>query len=209
MSAPKGNRNAVGNKGGARPSSYRAKFATQAAKACSAGFTDRELADLFGVCERTINTWKVEHFEFSAALKTGKEAADERVERSLYHKAIGYRHEAVKIFCTKDGEIVEHAYVEQFPPSDTACIFWLKNRRPDKWRDRADAFGADVKELMEFTLKLGRAAGRIEERLSCPVGSIELPTEVSSDPNVGEEDKVGAENRPSYSEVTFLGRRNE
>ena len=209
MPAPKGNQNAVGNRGGGRPSSYQEKFARQAAMACSAGFTDKELGDLLGFCERTINTWKVEHVEFAAALKSGKETADERVERSLYHKAVGYRHDAVKIFCTKDGKIVEHAFIKHVPPSDTACIFWLKNRRPGKWRDRAESFNADIKELFEFTLKLGKAAGRIEERCSHPVGPGHLSNAERSGLNAGKEIEGNAEDHPGYSEVTFAGRRSE
>jgi hypothetical protein len=201
MPAPKGNQNALGNKGGGRTSSYQQKFAKQAAKAGLAGYTDRELADLLGVCERTINTWKIEHVEFAAALKKGKEAADDRVERSLYHKAIGYRRDAVKIFCTKDGEVVEHAYVEQVPPSDTACIFWLKNRRPDAWRDRGEPFGADIKELFEFTLKLGKVAGRIEERRAHQAGPVDGSPEESSRLK---EVEASAEEPTRYSEVTFL-----
>jgi hypothetical protein len=61
--------------------------------------------------------------------------ADDRVERSLYNRAIGYSYDAVKIFCSRDGEIIEAPYVEHVPPDVTACIFWLKNRRPQDWRD--------------------------------------------------------------------------
>jgi hypothetical protein len=177
--------------------------------ACVAGFTDRELAALFGVCETTINTWKLDHVEFSEALKAGKELADERVERSLYHKAVGYRYDAVRIFCTRDGKIVEHALVEHVPPSDTACIFWLKNRRPDKWRDRAESFSADIKELFEFTLKLGKAAGRIEERRSHSAGLADSPPEESSRLNIGREVDGNAGDHSRYPKVTFSGPRSE
>jgi hypothetical protein len=34
------------------------------------------------------------------------------------------------------GQSWEHAYTERYPPDTTAAIFWLKNRRPDLWRDR-------------------------------------------------------------------------
>ena len=36
---------------------------------------------------------------------------------------------------TRDGKTVEHKYIEHYPPDVTACLFWLKNRRPDRWRD--------------------------------------------------------------------------
>lgn len=120
-----------------RPSKYKPEFVHQAKVACEAGFTDRELADLFEVSEVTINTWKVEHPEFSLALKEAKNVSDQRVERSLYHRAIGYTFDSVKIFPPKaSGEpplIVP--YREHVPPDATSMIFWLKNRQPGKWRD--------------------------------------------------------------------------
>jgi transcriptional regulator with XRE-family HTH domain len=134
MPAPKGSQNAKGNRGG-RPTLYKPDFAAQAAKACRAGFTDQELADLFGVAVSTISAWKAEHVEFSDALKAGKAEADDRVERALYHRAIGYSHEVEKpMVVDKDVRIV--TYTERMPPDTTACIFWLKNRNPEEWRDK-------------------------------------------------------------------------
>ena len=52
------------------------------------------------------------------------------VERSLYHRANGYSYDAVKIFCSKDGKVTKVPYREHVPPDVTACIFWLKNRKP-------------------------------------------------------------------------------
>lgn len=137
MPAPKGNKNAVGNKGGGAPSLYQPKFAAMAVKACEAGFTDMELADLLGVSVRTINTWKVEHVEFAAALKLGKAVADERVERSLFARANGYEHDEVDIRVV-GGEIVQTPLRKYYPPDTTAAIFWLKNRKPAEWRDKQD-----------------------------------------------------------------------
>ena len=62
-------------------------------------------------------------------------AADDRVERSLYARATGYSYDAVKIFHTKDGKIIKVPYTEHVPPDVGAICFWLKNRRPDRWRD--------------------------------------------------------------------------
>ena len=139
MPAPKGNKNAVGNRGGGGVCKYRPKYAQMASKACAAGFTDRELAELFGVGESTINKWKLDHVEFAGALKRGKFPADERVERSLFQRAIGYTYDTVKILKpagTTEPVIVP--YRQHVPPDVTACIFWLKNRRPDEWRDRQE-----------------------------------------------------------------------
>lgn len=118
-----------------RPSSYKPSFATQAAKLCELGATDEDLADFFDVSIRTIIRWKAAHAEFCHALKCGKEGADNRVERSLYQKAVGYTYDAVKIF-QHQGTVIEAPYREHVPPDTTAAIFWLKNRRPDEWREK-------------------------------------------------------------------------
>ncbi len=119
-----------------RPTAYKPEFATQAEKLCELGATDIELADFFGVSPRLINYWKHQHPKFLQSLKTGKASLDERVERSLYHRAIGYSFDAVKIFPPRGkGKPVLVPYREHVPPDTTACIFWLKNRRQQQWRD--------------------------------------------------------------------------
>ena len=60
--------------------------------------------------------------------------ADERVERSLYRRAVGYTYDAIKIMQNK-GVVVTHKYKEHVPPDTTAAIFWLKNRRGEAWKD--------------------------------------------------------------------------
>jgi hypothetical protein len=119
-------------------SKYDPRFVKQAVKACQAGFTDKELAELFGASEVTINNWKLEHPEFALSLKSGKTPADDRVERSLYHRAIGYTYAALKIQYDKDMGWVEHEYLEHMPPDPACMIFWLKNRRPEQWREKVD-----------------------------------------------------------------------
>jgi hypothetical protein len=94
------------------------------------------MADFFEVEVRTIYRWKHDHEEFCQALKSAKEAADERVERSLYQRAIGYEQDEVKIFMP--GGATEPVYAKfraKVAPDVTAAIFWLKNRRSDAWRD--------------------------------------------------------------------------
>jgi hypothetical protein len=124
-----------------RPSGFRPEYAEQARKLCELGATDIELADFFEVSDRTIYRWQAKHPEFCQALKAGKVSADERVERSLYHKAVGYSYDAVKIITVAIGnnqgsEVRHEKYREHVPPDTTAMIFWLKNRRPEAWRDK-------------------------------------------------------------------------
>lgn len=121
----------------ARPSKYDPKFPEQARKLCLLGATDLEIADFFGVSVASLYRWKNEHPAFCEALKEAKAEADKRVEESLYHRALGYSHDAVKIFMPAGATEPVHApYREHYPPDTTAAIFWLKNRQPDRWRDK-------------------------------------------------------------------------
>lgn len=128
----------------ARPTRYRPEFAEQALKLCRLGATDKELADFFGTTESTLNRWKKSHPEFCASLKAGKQVADAEVADKLFRRATGYSHDAVKIF-NDEGTPLIVPYTEHYPPDTTACIFWLKNRRPDLWRDKVqqEVTGAD------------------------------------------------------------------
>ena len=92
------------------------------------GFTDKQLAAFFEVAESTLNKWKLDFPAFSESLKKGKDVADAKVATSLYNRAIGWKNA---------------------PPDVTACIFWLKNRQKNNWRDKqemglTDAEGNDV-----------------------------------------------------------------
>lgn len=143
-----------------RPSGYRPEYCREAEKLCANGATDMELAEHFGVTDRTIYRWKAAHPEFSQALKSGKDLADERVERSLYHKAVGYTYETEKVF-QYQGEIVRTRVVEHVPPDTTAAIFWLKNRRAHAWRDRAEVVHRHaVEQMSDDDLERIASAGR-------------------------------------------------
>lgn len=74
------------------------------------GLTDEQLAEKIGITATTLYDWKNRFPEISEALKRGKEVVDYEVENALLNKALG--------------------------GDTTAQIFWLKNRRPDKWRDK-------------------------------------------------------------------------
>jgi hypothetical protein len=127
------------------------------------GATDEEMAAFFSVATSTFYLWQRKHPEFRQALKEGKLVADATVAESLYKRALGYSHKAVKIVAdAKTG--TEHIvpYTEHYPPDTTAAIFWLKNRRRADWRD-ARTVGGDDKT--PFQIEVNGAADRLRERI--------------------------------------------
>jgi len=148
-----------------RPSGYRKSFAEEARKLCENGATDWELAQHFKVYRSTISLWKAVHPEFMDAIKLGKGAADDRVERSLHEKAVGYSYESEKVHFDKDGNVHRAEIVEHVPPSDIAAMFFLKNRRPDEWRERIDING-----LQAITLNIA-LGGQLSQAPTLAVGS--------------------------------------
>lgn len=148
-----------------RPSKYHDLVPEQARKLCMLGATDAELADFFGISESTLNNWKTDHPEFMESLKEGKSQADAEVASKLYHRATGYSHNAVKIVAnatTGQEHIVP--YTEHYPPDTTAAIFWLKNRRPDLWRDKQEIDhthrSKDAREMTDDELlRIARSSG--------------------------------------------------
>jgi len=102
---------------------------------CQQGATDREVAQRLEIAEGTLYRWRHEHPEFREALRLGKESADDRVEKALYNRAVGYSFDSIKIM-QHDGEVIVEPYVEHVPPDVGAAKLWLTNRRGEKWRDK-------------------------------------------------------------------------
>lgn len=143
-----------------RPTKYKPEYNEQARKLCLLGATDEELADFFEVHVDSIYEWKKTHPEFADALKLGKRIADANVAEKLYKRATGYSHEAVKIFADpKTGAEMVVPYTEHYPPDTTACIFWLKNRDKERWRDKheTEVSGKDGNSLVVEITRFGES----------------------------------------------------
>ncbi|WP_325971805.1 helix-turn-helix domain-containing protein [Staphylococcus equorum] len=85
-----------------------------------------------GVHRATLNKWQKKVNDIDNALKRGKEVVDREVENSLYKNAVGFHYTEEQL--TDTGEIVQVSKYHK--PNTTAQIFWLKNRKPNIWRDK-------------------------------------------------------------------------
>lgn len=115
------------------------------------GFTDEQIAMKMGIRRETLYAWVKKFPNISNALKKGKEVIDRQVENALLKRALGYEYdeityEQVPIKPNKDegGKLIEHRLEvtkkvrKQVSPDTTAQIFWLKNRKPNDWRDKKE-----------------------------------------------------------------------
>lgn len=115
-----------------RPSLFTDQHVEQAFRLALLGANDEEMAEFWGITVVTLNVWKKTAPGFLAALMRGKLDADANVADRLYQRAMGYSHEAVKIF-NDDGKPLIVPYTEHYPPDTNAALTWLRNRQNGKW----------------------------------------------------------------------------
>lgn len=120
-----------------RPSKYTPQMAELAHDFALLGATDVFIADKLGIHIDTFYDWMKTKSEFSESVTRGKDYADAQVAKSLYQRALGYKHKAVKMF-QAGGAIIQEEYEEHYPPDTAAATLWLKNRQKAIWRDKVE-----------------------------------------------------------------------
>ena len=98
------------------------------------GLTDEQIYNNLGISKDSFYKYKKQYSDFSDSLKKGKEIVDYEVENALLKRALGYEYDEITY---ENGEEVKRV-TKQVAPDTTAQIFWLKNRKADKWRDKKD-----------------------------------------------------------------------
>ena len=132
------------------------------------GLIEREMAAKLGVSVETFEQYKKRYPVFLESLKAGKEIVDREVEQALYKRALGFEYEEVKTTTTTDPETGEEraAIVTKtrkvMAPDVQAQQFWLKNRRPDIWRDSIRIETVDINQALKDAAKLSDAEKRIK-----------------------------------------------
>lgn len=86
------------------------------------GLTYEQIANNMGIDVTTLREWRKKEPTISATLKKGKEVVDFEVENALLKNALS-------------GNV-------------TAQIFWLKNRKKDRWREKQEY--TNDEELMKL-----------------------------------------------------------
>ena len=127
------------------------------------GFTDEDIAGKMNIAYSTLREWKKKYPAFASALKKGKEVADVEIENALFKRAKGYTAEVKKTFKVQRSEydketgkktadfeeLVEGKDEVHIPADTTAMMFWLRNRKPDTWRNKPPEFD-EIEDMSEI-----------------------------------------------------------
>lgn len=201
----------VGGRRG-RPTHFQEEMLREVFIMAKMGAIDTEIAEHIGISISAYYQWRNKNPRFLEALNQGKALWDARVEATLARKAVGYRYTEQQVVKLRDTvgdavyERIEIVDVErEMPPDTTASIFWLKNRDPNRWRDRhqidvdqtvtVDAEGEDVRGLAMAVLALLTQANTnpmtIEGNVNDQAPNPEASPDVASQPNTGDGDSQG------------------
>ena len=120
------------------------------------GLIDEQIAHNLGINVSTLYEYKNKYPEFTEALKNGKDDIDVQVENALLKRALGYTYIEVTKELTDGGLVETKRVTKEVQPDTTAQIFWLKNRRPQAWRDKQDL---DVSGDLSFKVTLPKGFG--------------------------------------------------
>lgn len=117
-----------------RPNKFTESIGKKIVSLYKEGKTDLEVAKLTGVSKQTLYNWRRKFPELLDSIKESKDVADDLVEACLFSRATGYNYTEEKQFFSY-GEVTRVKAPRHMPPDVGAQIFWLKNRRPEMWRD--------------------------------------------------------------------------
>lgn len=130
------------------------------------GLTEEQIAQNMSVSRATLAVWKKKYQDILDTLKRGKEVVDIQVENALLRRALGHTYDEVtkeQGINPKTGQIemiITKVVTKEVQPDTTAAIFWLKNRKPDIWRDKRDV---NVNDQSESTKKLTQILDQLKE----------------------------------------------
>lgn len=122
------------------------------------GLSDEQIAHNMGIAPKTLWEWKAKYSEISNALKKTKEVVDKEVENALYKSAMGYDYEEIteqRRYNKATGEyemVVVEKKIKHQPPNTASIIFWLKNRKPEIWRDKQEITNTEALEKLDSIL---------------------------------------------------------
>lgn len=108
-----------------------------------AGLIDTEICERLRISQTSFYKYQELHPEFTEAIKRGKAPVDFEVENALLKRAMGFEYEekTTEVEIGADGQPrpAKIRTTKKMIAGDVgAQAFWLKNRKPETWRDKHD-----------------------------------------------------------------------
>lgn len=129
------------------------KISVEIVELAKNGKTNKQISEYLGLAVNTIDKWTTSKESLIKAIKEARGPTDDTVEATLLQKALGYHKECIKIFYDpKLGEVIEHKYMEFVAPDLGAQCMWLKNRRPNQWRESKSILLENVNETQKVQI---------------------------------------------------------
>ncbi len=113
------------------------------------GMARCEIAAKIGISAATFRRWEKENVGIFEAVKMGREITDISVENAILKKALGFETEEVKTVIKANGDEEVTTVRKSVPPDVSAASVWLKNRRPDKWKDKPQESNSGIYEKLD------------------------------------------------------------
>ena len=126
------------------------------------GLTEKQIAHNMGVGYSTMREWKKRFPELTQTLSKGKEVVDREVENALFKRALGYWVTETETTTFSDGTTKTTEKRRHIVPDTTAQIFWLKNRKPDEWREKNDLTLTPSNGVLESLMELHNGKRQVE-----------------------------------------------
>lgn len=126
------------------------------------GLIDKQIAHNMGVSYTTFKGWRGKFPQMAEALAKGKEVVDREVENALYKRALGYWVTETETTTFSDGTTKTTEKRRHIVPDTTAQIFWLKNRKPDQWREKNDLTLTPSNGVLESLMELHKNGRNVE-----------------------------------------------
>lgn len=162
------------------------------------GLSDEDIAKSIGISRSTLYAWKNKYDAISDALKDGKLVADLAVESALFKKATGFTvtdTKTVSFLDKETGELTEgksEVTTKHVLPDTLAIMFWLKNRRPDLWKDKVTEQGDTTEtQLNTYLTKLSDVIKSSNPITT--VGNVDTDTDIDTNPDTKSNDKGDAD----------------
>ena len=136
------------------------------------GYTLTAIADRMQISDTTLKRWMKKYPEINNAIKSGKEIIDYRVENALLKAALGYTATEIEVTVgkqVKNGQtfqITKTTRTKEVAPNVTACLAWLNNRCPDKWKRTRDKEVTVSDEDSNLSITIVRQGKDTEESLN-------------------------------------------